>query len=410
MNICFLLHFYQPSNQLESVTKKIIHECYLPLIKLIKNDKRIRLTANLPLALLAQLDSYGQHALLADIKELVKVQRVELTGSGAYHPLFTKIPDQPSQQQIILNETAQAYYFGMNKDFEGEACFMIRDLRGFFPPEMAVNEGVVDLVGSLGYSWMVVDEGCLPKDVLTSHTSGRSYRLSTHQVNLIVRDRALSNDIAFKRDQNIETIVDKMSRSDADVVIALDAEAFGHHYRDGIYLFESIVSEIYRNGMQTATISQTYEKTESKVISGLEESTWSCVDAVNPYPLWESGHVVNRALWELFSAVHTELQVKYAEKLPELKHGVDLTPVWKPGADQENGIMAFLKSEQSDQFWWSSGVTVGDKVAYSPYMVSSVLTYYREVVSSLGLDGGLSVKIDNVKNLVASSDNPGSVI
>lgn len=422
MNICFLLHFYQPSNQLESVTKKIAQECYLPLVKLLKNDKRIKLTANFSLALLEQLDAYGFKDLIRDVKDLVDGQRLELVGSAAYHPLLTKIPREFAEKQIILNELAQGYYFGADKDFEGEACYMIKDLKGFFPPEMAINTSALELLESLDYAWVAVDEFCLPKDVRSSHMVGTTYRVGGKSPRLIIRDRYLSNEIAFKRDLEIASITAKLSQGDGAKLLAFDAETLGHHYRDGVYLFEAILSDVFKKGLELSTISQTFEKADSKIISHIEESTWSSTD-VSAYPLWENAtSKVNSVLWQLFNNIHGELGRKLecggvggAGSVGNAGSDVVAKPVWKePSAQKESGyvrdsLLTVLKLEQSDQFWWSSGVELAGKVNFSVIMVSSVLNYYREVIKRHDLDLRLLTQVAEIEGMLEGYREQGQL-
>ncbi len=439
VNICFLLHFYQPSNQSESVIKKIAHECYLPLVKLLKNDKRIRLTANFPLALLAQLDAYGFSDLIKDIKDLVDAQRLELVGSGAYHPLLTKIPLKFGEKQIMLNELAQGYYFGADKDFEGEDCYMIKDLKGFFPPEMAINISVLEMLDSLGYFWVAVDETCLPKDVISSHICGTMYKFSNLSIKLIIRDRDLSNQIAFKRDLDIASITDKVLQGDSDKLLAFDAEALGHHYPDGIDMFEAILSGIFKKGIQTSTVSQAFDGTSCKNIPHIQESTWSSTQS-SIYPLWENReNKVNSALWDLFNNVHLELGGQEggsggdtADNIGQFNHfgttgnpgGLDFDlmagPVWKKSSadltgkdtsDKDITLLDMLRLEQSDQFWWSSGVELNGKTNFSTTMVTSVLDYYRKVIDGFKLSHSLLDRVRELEELLRNyKDNSHAVV
>ena len=143
--LAFLLHIYQPPTQHEDVLKNIATSCYIPLLRTIKN-KRIPITLNIPLSLLEQMDRYGYKEWLADLKTLVEAEKVELVGSGAYHPLFSKIPTDFAEKQIILNEYALGYYFGKRGGFDGDPSIMIPNLEGFFSPELAVSMDVLKII------------------------------------------------------------------------------------------------------------------------------------------------------------------------------------------------------------------------------------------------------------------------
>lgn len=80
------------------------------------------------------MDKYGYYEWIDDVKNLYDNERVELVGSGAYHPLLTQLPIELMEDQIILNEKGLGYYFGSRKDFEGSPAIMLKDVKGFFPP------------------------------------------------------------------------------------------------------------------------------------------------------------------------------------------------------------------------------------------------------------------------------------
>lgn len=409
MNLCLLLHFYQPSNQFGDVLKRVTQECYIPLIKSVKNNKKIKITADFPLSLLEQLDRYGFNWLIRDIKDLVDVGRIELVGSAAYHPLLTKIPLDFVDKQIILNESSLAYYFGVNKDFEGEDCFMIKGLRGFFPPEMAINGEVLEALGGLGYDWVSVDEFCLPKESRDTLKTGFVYHLSSQIPKLIVRSRRLSDLISFKRDLDRSAIVTEILKDSADKMVALDAETFGHHYKDGVYLFESILSDILEKEVEVSTVSEAIQGLDVANISHANESTWSSTEA-EVYPLWEKKESkVNTALWFLQREMHAEFASKYPLEYPELASPQNGgMPVWKRTPSATSSVLGtrtrveldMLKLQQSDQFWWSTEADIMGKKNFSRYMIDSVLDYYIEAVTALGSNKILFDRINAVKSLI----------
>jgi alpha-amylase/alpha-mannosidase (GH57 family) len=409
VKLCFLLHFYQPSNQFEDVIKKVTQECYIPLIKAIKNNKRVKITANFSLSLLEQLDRYGFNWLIRDIKELVDAGRIELVGSAAYHPLLTKISEDFIDKQVILNESALAYYFGSSRDFEGEDCFMIKELRGFFPPEMAVNSEVVKVLGGLGYEWVAVDDFCLPKDYRGVLKGGFVYSLGNQFPKLLARDRALTDLISFKRDADKSHIVAEILKNSNDKMIALDAETFGHHNKDGLYLFESIMSDVVSKGVEVTTLSEVVQQAEVVSIPNIEESTWSSSEE-SVYPLWvNEGSKINTALWLLQKEVNAEFFSKYPLESPKTSSSQNGgLPLWKfeydarvSSLDLETKIaLGMLRLQQSDQFWWSTEAEVMGKRNFSRYMIDSALDYYVDVIKDLGSNKLLVDRIEELRNLI----------
>ena len=412
--LCFLLHFYQPSNQLPEVLKDVVKNCYAPLLKVIKENKKLNLTVNIPLALLEQLDRLGYSNLIEDIKLLTDQGRIELTGTGAYHPLLSKLPHETMYKQIALNELAYGYYFGADKDFEGEDCYMIKDVRGFFPPEMAVNESVLKILGDMGYEWVLLDEYALPETVRKSHQNGMCYTVSNHSTKVLVRNRGLSNLLAFNRDFNVTATAEDIKIHGDSAILALDAETFGHHYKDGVGFFDNLVRELAKMGVEFGTISQALKYMEEKPVSAVLESTWSTVSA-DVYPMWVNEESpANRALWELFSFVHSQ-----SDALLDLTIDAGNShrgasgstskpkPFWlKDGGSFEDiPLLNLLKSEQSDAFWWSTGAKVGGKTNFSRYMTTSVLDYYRDALSLFGAKKAeIEERIADVQDIAQTMD------
>jgi len=195
--------------------------------------------------------------------------------------------------------------------------------------------------------------------------------------------------------------LEEIGAGDGNKVIALDAETFGHHFKDGIYFFESLISDIYDRGFETATISQAYDNADCKNITQINESTWSSTDNC-VYPLWENPvNEVNTALWNLYREVHVEFIKRYPQET-ESDQNTSTVPIWKD-TYKPGSILSILKLEQSDQFWWSTGVNIMSKVNFSKYMVSSVLDYYRQVIDSLDGNETLLNQLENIEKLLDGS-------
>ena len=391
--LSFLLHFYQPSNQLPEVLKDIVKNCYAPLLKVIKENKKLNLTMNIPLALLEQLDRLGYSNLIEDIKLLADQGRVELTGTGAYHPLLSKLPEEMVYKQIALNELAYGYYFGTDKDFEGEDCYMIKDVRGFFPPEMAINESLLKVLSDMGYEWVLLDEYALPEIVRKSHQNGTYYALSNYSAKVLVRNRGLSNLLAFNRDFNVSATAEDIKRNGDNAILALDAETFGHHYKDGVGFFDNLMRELAKMGVEFGTISQALKYMEEKPVSAVLESTWSTVDA-DIYSMWvNEENPVNKALWDLFDFIHSRavdlvdlIGSGESSRTGVLGNAPKPRPLWLEGSgySEDSLLLNTLKSEQSDAFWWSAGADIAGKKNISKHMVLSVLEYYRGCAGLFG--------------------------
>lgn len=401
MPVGFLLHFYQPSNQFESVFRQVCNECYIPLLRYLKNEKRLKVSANLPLPFLVQLEKYGYEELISLLKDLVASERLEVVGTGAFHPLFTKIPRFFAEYQVILNEISLSCYFGSLKDFEGEPCFLVKDLRGFFPPELAVNLDFVKLLSEFGYDWVLVeDKAVFYKSLNTNYNVKRSiYSLKDAGIKLVVRDGEVSNWIAFKRDLNVNDLIKHICQKDV-VIAALDAETFGHHYKEGVLLFELIISNLLEANQEILTISDIVKGEDCYKLEYISESTWGSLgDSI--YPLWENkSNPVNAKLWALYDSFHRYITL---EENSSIREKLANEALIESGSFESfksfvlnDDVSSVFKLQQSDQFWWSTGFKMGKKPNFSVYMVESVLYYYKQAFKFLGLEGFFGDKINEL--------------
>lgn len=384
--MAFLLHLYQPPTQTEAAFKIIAHDCYVPLIKLIKSKSNCKFTLNVPLSLLEQFEKYGYTDVISQIKELVESDRVELVGSAAYHPLLTKIPETFAYKQIVLNEYGLGYYFGQRHGFEGEISMMVKDIRGFFPPELAMDKKVLEVLDDLNYEWVVVDESSIPEG---SRSSSSVYVVEGINTKILSRDSKLSNLIAFKRDDIVEDIgsyILQLKESNKEiVVVALDGEVFGHHSKEGLYLLDAIIDSVASLGANLVTISEALEEQQPTLLPNIVDSTWS--DGGEAYALWaDPKNVMHRKLWNLLNLVIKDFSTKIA---PKSEEGFENIATWKQvelDKISDSKLKEFVelelqvfKSMHSDQFWWASNATVCDKVLYSPTMVKNALAMYKRV-------------------------------
>jgi predicted glycosyl hydrolase (DUF1957 family) len=317
---------------------------------------------NIPLSLIEQFDKYGYGSLIVDIKDLVDSERVELTGSASYHALLTRLSTKNVENEIILNEYGLGYYFGSHHGFEGEPAILLRNVAGFFPPELSVNDALCSTLSGLGYSWVLVDSPAIPFDEKPPVYTGGIYTLPDQPIKIVCRDTSLSNLIAFKREPNLDDILSYVrNHLDADfLVIALDGETFGHHYNEGIYLLDVLIGTLQSLGIEIDLLSNIVADENSSGLSSVVESSWG-TSAANPtpFPYWVSeSNALQQALWQLHFLVDA-----YAENFQLLSDPAlsETTPVWKetkvPALSHYINTLRFLNS---DKFWWLSGKTLPD--------------------------------------------------
>lgn len=382
--ISFLLHLYQPSYQDEAIFKKIYEQSYKPLLKFIQSNKEFNITLNVPLSTLELMDTLGYEEWISQLAKLIEIGRVELVGSAAYHPLLTKVPAEHAEKQIILNEYALGYYFGKRHGFEGEKAILIKDLNGFFPPELAINLDILKILIDLGYKWALVDETALAE----SDRGFSKYTFENSNMTIAVRNRQISNQLAFKRD----TIAEDLPIYDKDVILALDAETFGHHNTEGIRLLDNIYRILRLKDIPIRTVSQFLDSTPSKAVSTILESTWGASDYdmhnEHPYVFWDNkDNNVQQLLWKVLNSV---LNNAKDSSIMTIRDDEDILPLWitrvsknkQNNTDYVNGLhdmLSIFKLSNSDQFWWSSNKKlVNNVVLYSALMLNKSCEKYSD--------------------------------
>lgn len=376
MIISFLLHAYQPPQQNAGVFEEISKNCYLPLIKLLKAKKDFKATVNIPLSTLEWFEKQKMEHVFNDLIALRDAGKIELTGCAAYHPILTKIPNEEVERQIILNEAGLAYYLGRREGFEGEPSLMIKDVKGFFPPEMAFNSELGSLVNELSYDWVVVDE------VSTNFTNSADNSSELNHINklegtnlhLVVRNRDLSLCLSYQRNADTEAFFEGIKylsqKGVKHVCVALDIEAFGHHNKEGVELLENIIDEAPFNNCIFANVSKVVEEFKTKKDISVVDASWGAGDedmkAENPYPKWyikdNKYHENFEKLEELLLALVTSSIHKFNGKTELLGN----IPIWdfnkiSQTTELNDGQKSWIKSRilidkalNSDKYWWSS--------------------------------------------------------
>ncbi|MFA6982042.1 MAG: hypothetical protein WC243_03415 [Patescibacteria group bacterium] len=421
MNVAFLLHLYQPATQEEKTFREIAHSSYIPLLKFLKTHKNVNISLNVPLSLLSQMDAYGYDSWISDLKDLVHNDRVELVGSAAYHPILTKLPREFAERQVILNEYGMGYYFGRHTGFEGEEAIMIKDLKGFFPPELAVNDDLVKMLNDLGYEWVLVDATAIPESVNDSHKYG-VFSLDNYNTKVVCRNRLFSNMLSFKRDLNMVEVIDSLNffkANNRSFCAVLDGEFFGHHFDKGIDFLELLAESMSEIGINIITISDYVRGDSVQRMSSISESSWGASDEDMKkgefYPMWcNSKNAIHKLQWEL---LHELLDVYTASEYFDVKNPDDyqILPVWLPKKMDDikdktlrktlEVELAVNKALASDQFWWASGIGLPTgQILYSGDMIIRSLNMYKEVSKVLEnrpFDRFVDESIENLKKLIS---------
>lgn len=314
------LHIYQPPTQTKEILDRVTNESYRKIIAGLLDNPKAKVTLNINGVLTEMLAMHGYQDVLDGIKTLLDRGQMELTASAKYHPLLPKMPDEVIIRQIQHNHDTNRKYFG--------------DLykpQGFFPPEMAYNQHVGEVIKKLGYKWIILDEmACsVPYDPTKTYKNSDG-------LNFFFRERGASFKILSAQLGTAQSVIrefgDRIPKNEY-LLTAMDGETFGHH-RLGL---EQLLLEIYQSAeLPTVTISELLELFPEFVEVTPRSSTWALmprdVQKNTPFSRWDDPeNPIHGKQWEL-----TDLAIALSQnEKEEEKHLLD-------------------QSLHSDQYWWAS--------------------------------------------------------
>ncbi|MCY3412479.1 MAG: hypothetical protein INQ03_12650 [Candidatus Heimdallarchaeota archaeon] len=329
--ILVILHAYQPPYPIQEkfVLDKIVEECYRPIAKALKSYPRVKFLLNINASLSEMLEEDAKDVLRL-FNEAAQRGQIEFLNTGAYHPILPLLDDHEKDIQLQKN-------IEINERLIGNSF----KPRGFFPPELAVNQQLMEYLAQHDYKFVMIPEN----SVAVNHQKGIPYiEFQGKKLYLIQRDKSLSNHISFAQDKNnleglIKRFTEKAKNRNKPTVFAADIETFGHHHKDYWKFFFSFLSHTQIEPV----LSETYFKHKERVkMKRISSSSWSTDDSeVNqsiPFPLWD--HPRN--------PVHVTQQLHFTL----VRKLFDTTDINYYSRKDQSTIMA---AYHSCQFWWASG-------------------------------------------------------
>ena len=314
------------------ILERIANESYRKILAGLLKNPGAKITLNINAGLTEQLDQPGYHDIIDGIRELALRGQIEFTESAKYHPFLPLTPWEEAIRQIKLNQETNKFYFG--KTYKPT---------GFFPPEMAYDRKVADIVASLGYKWMIIDEIAYNgKTDIVDYTKTYSIK-GLKDFKIFFRDRRVSNLIMSAVVRSGATLLGALGEEknkNRYLLTAMDGETFGHH-RPGLekLLFEILsspkfkkifISEITKYFPEAEAIdpvASTWASSEENIQNGTQFLSWN--DPENPIHSWQ---------WEFTSSA-----LKIVEKINPKK------PYYKTVRDKMDRAL------HSCQYWWASG-------------------------------------------------------
>ncbi|MBI2886941.1 MAG: hypothetical protein HYY02_07010 [Chloroflexi bacterium] len=365
-----LLHFYQPPLQLPEILRKVCVESYQPLVELFQQYPHSKVTVNICGVLTEMLWESGHQDIITGLTKLAERGQLEFTGSAKYHPILPLVPKEEMSRQIRRNHLTSRHFFGD-----------VYDPRGFFLPELAYSQDVVETVAATRHQWLLLSGVACPVEWAVDTI----YQLPDDAEPLAVffRDDILSNKISFQTidSQGFLEHLRAMGqgRKDVYVITAMDAETFGHHIQnwDRLFLGEvyealqaepahyahvrqrTVLAEQHRdlvalakNGgakeIEMVTISELLSRFPKGPVIQPHASSWSTskedLAHHNPFPLWKDPqNPLHQLQWE-----HMNLTIQAVQVAEQVDDNAE--------SQRYAGIARGLLDPalHSCQFWWAS--------------------------------------------------------
>jgi hypothetical protein len=338
MKFVNLLHFYQPHNQQADILDRIVNESYRPLVKGLLDNQRAKVVVNITGALTKSLVEHGYSDVVDGLRTLAERQQIEFTGSAMYHAFLPLLPETEIERQIKINMENNQRYLGQ-----------IYQPVGFFPPELGINQKVLNIIKNFGYDWVAAGEyayageGLPDKKFYTDEVTGLKLLFRNKRVSTLM----LSATIHQAPDLIKET--QDINRGEGYWFTVMDAETFGHH-RIGHekFLFEVLNYQSLEPLRAIDLLSQplTSESlhVRASTWSNQEQDFWLDQEKNSPteaksFILWKDpSNPIHQLQWKL-----TDLVIKtvndYADKS-------------QPSYQKAREALDFAIA--SDQFWWAS--------------------------------------------------------
>lgn len=300
LKVCLLLHFYQPWWQFPATLRKISSQCYKPILRLVTETGHFCFTANINLSLL-QLFERESPDLVEEFGSAIKSGKIELMNSSAQHPIFPLIPEEVQIAHIEEDRRRKHDTFGLES-----AC------SGFYFPELAFSQAHIKLLTNYGYQWSILDDepfrvayGYVPFDHISVSGGFKLYLRSNLWSNRVSSGQYSWQDIKSKMECEIPSWT---GGNPAYLILAMDAETFGHHHE---CLIESFLKPLLsgREDVSITPIEDLAREFPSRSIACMPDGSWSTseedVRKSDWYPLWNSRfNVYHHLLWRL---IHSAL-------------------------------------------------------------------------------------------------------
>jgi hypothetical protein len=293
------LHFYQPIDQDIKILDKIVRECYRPLLSLARKSKGFTFSANFSGSLLWLLKRYKYQDVLDDIKYCVKNGIIEIVATPYFHPICPLTPEEILDLEIYRD-----------KKFKEKIGINLNS-KGFFPPEMAFNKDLIKYLKSKGIKWIISsDISVLPEelsfDKIESYEGFPIFLRSEHWSKIIWDRFAFGgHPLSFRefKEKMIFELGGVVPNKPWKIIIAMDAETFGHHIKGAIECFLKPMFNEWIESEILCSFERMLEIIPKKEVN-VRACSWSTSHEDlwlnKPYPLWDDkDNCHHQALWNM---------------------------------------------------------------------------------------------------------------
>jgi alpha-amylase len=242
---------YFDDNLNEEIISRVSENCYLPvnekLRKLTERFPGIKLCFSLSGVLIDQLERYKPEALKS-FKQLSETGAVEFLSETYYHSLSSLTPNEEFIIQVNAHRQLMQDHFGVSPEV-------------FRNTELIYSNSIGSKVAQLGFKGILCDG-------IGRTLEGRSpYQLFKHpaqeRFDILLRSNGLSDDIAFRFEQDRKFSVDEFTQwiydipgDNSIVTLGMDYETFGEHHKEstGIISFlEKLIGKLHTDGVVKLT-------------------------------------------------------------------------------------------------------------------------------------------------------------
>lgn len=339
-----IFHIYQPSIQNEEMVVKINRECYKPLLNLIGEYDDVHINLNINGVLIESLYKFELNDTMELLKNLVKEKKIELLGSAKFHPILPLIPEKEIRRQILMNEEI------LSNEFESW------EKKGFFPPELAIDSKLAEIVKELGYKWIIMSGVACE-----GHPSRNKIFKSPSGLQIFFRDESLSNQIAFnyisakefvEELKNLSESVNNINKDEFFLITAMDGETFGHHIKNHEKKFLKNVFDLVKDeSINIEFVSKLdkhfmINKNQLSVMSSSWSTTNQDLKDDIPYPLWNHPkNNIHQYFWKI---------VKNLNKLIKIVEDIDSSDNEKVKNYISGARWYYNRGIASDSLWWAN--------------------------------------------------------